>query len=62
MSCWKCTACGTRVCDLETCPTCHGEGLKKKVKDQKLEEGLKKIESGTYESDSDFKNHVNMDR
>jgi RecJ-like exonuclease len=61
MSCWKCTACGARVCDLDTCPTCHGQGLKKQVKDEKLKKGLEKIESGTYPSDADHKNFIRED-
>lgn len=42
MACWKCSACGQTVCDLEVCPTCSGNGrsIKKAVHDHRLKEGM----------------------
>lgn len=60
-SCWKCDKCGATNCDVETCTQCHGKGLKKQVKDEKLKDGLKKIESGTYPCDADPKNFTRED-
>ena len=46
MPCWKCTACGQTVCDLEECPTCNGNGrsIKREVREQKLKDNLSSID------------------
>ena len=60
-SCWKCPKCGHTVCHSDECTVCHGQGIKRMVKEDKLKKTLEDIGKGTYPSDADHKNFIRED-
>ena len=41
--CWKCEKCGHTNCCVDECTTCHGKGIKRKVKEEKLKTVLNEL-------------------